>query len=104
MQVRSYTQYLDLESVGYADHGDYHCLATNVLQGERHEASSETVRVKVSGPPQVVRQSSGVIGLDGGDVRLEAEVCSDPSPSHTSWTWGEVVLASGEEMEGGRYR
>ena len=103
-KVRSYSDYLEIENVGYADQGDYHCIATNVIGGERKEVESGKVRLSVTGAPQVVRQNGGVIGLDGGDVRLEAELCSDPSPSETSWTWDEVVLPSGREMEDGRYR
>ena len=103
-EPRSYSEYLDLENVGYGDQGQYHCIATNVIQGERREVTSGYVTVTVTGAPQVVRKSSGVIGLDGGDVRLEAEVCSDPSPSQTSWTWGDIVLPSGGQAQDGRYR
>jgi len=103
-QVRSYSDYLELDNVGYSDQGEYHCVATNIIGGERKEIESAGVTISVTGAPQVVRQSGGVIGLDGGDVRLEAELCSDPSPSETSWTWADVVLPSGGEMEDGRYR
>ena len=103
-QVRSYNEYLDIESVGYSDQGQYQCIATNVIQGERMEVSSSFVTISVTGPPQVVRKSGGVIGLDGGDVRLEAELCSDPSPMETTWTWDQVVLPSGGQMGDGKYR
>ena len=61
--------------------------------------------VGVRGPPQVVSQSGQVVGIDGSDVRLEAEFCSDPSPSRSAWSWGGVVVESGEEEgQGGRFR
>ena len=103
-EVKSYSRYLEIERLSYSDQGEYICVATSLIRGERREVRGEGIRLTVSGAPQVVRQSRGVIGLDGGDVRLEAELCSDPAPSDTRWTWGEAVMREGEEREGGRVR
>ena len=85
-EVKSYSRYLDIERLSYSDQGEYTCVATTIIRGERREARGEGVWLTLTGAPQVVRQSRGVIGLDGGDVRLEAELCSDPAPSDTRWS------------------
>ena len=103
-KVRSYSSQLIIPSVSYRDQGQYHCLATNIIAGRRREEKSAEVVVGVRGAPQVVSQSGQVVGIDGSDVRLEAEFCSDPSPSRSSWSWEGVVVESGEEGGGGRYR
>ena len=102
--VRSYSSQLVVPSVSYSDQGQYQCTATNIIAGRRREEKSAVVMLGVRGPPQVVSQSGQVVGIDGSDVRLEAEFCSDPSPSRSSWSWEGVVVDSGEEGEGGRYR
>ena len=103
--VRSYSSQLLISSVSYRDQGQYSCTATNIIRGQRREKRSGPVVVGVRGPPQVVSQSGQVVGIDGSDVRLEAEFCSDPSPSRSAWSWGGVVVESGEEEgQGGRFR
>ena len=103
--VRSYSSQLLIPSVSYTDQGQYTCVATNIIAGRRRELKSSRVVLGVRGPPQVVSQSGQVVGIDGSDVRLEAEFCSDPSPSRSSWSWDGVVVESGEEEgEDGRYR
>ena len=79
-------------------------MVTSLIRGERREVRAQAIRLTVSGAPQVVSQSRGVIGLDGGDVRLEAELCSDPAPSDTRWSWGGAVMREGEQREQGRLR
>ena len=107
--VRSYSSQLDIPSVSYTDQGAFTCLAATNIAGRRREATSEEVEVEVRGPPQVLRQTGQVVGIDGSDVRLEAEFCSDPSPSLSSWSWagpgGErvEVRASVDQQEDGRY-
>ena len=64
-------------------------------QWERREVRGEGIRLSVSWAPQV-------IGLDGGDVRVEAELCGDPAPSDTRWTWGKAVMREGEERDSGQ--
>ena len=53
---RGYEQDLVIGDVGYSDHGEYTCRAINMIGGERREASSEVIRLHVSGVPQVVKQ------------------------------------------------
>jgi hypothetical protein len=101
---RSYTPRLVLEDVSYSDQGEYMCVATNRIGGQRREGRSEKVRVEVvMSPPQVVKQVGEVVGIHGTDVRIEAEFCSDPVPLHTAWKWGDTVLPTGSEV-GGRYQ
>ena len=40
-----------------------------------------------------------VVGVNGGDVRLEAEFCSDPLPLRNTWQWGGTVLPAGSELD-----
>ena len=47
---------LVIEDAGYSDQGEYTCRAINTVGGERREATSEVVRLQVSGVPQVVKQ------------------------------------------------
>lgn len=61
-----------------------------IAGGEKREARSSVVEVEVAGAPQAVAQAGEVVGLDGSDVRLEAEFCSDPHPTENTWQWDEV--------------
>ena len=102
-RTRSYTANLVVEDVGYGDQGEYRCVAINRIGGERREVESEPVKIEVTGAPQVVKQVGEVVGIHGSDVRLEAEFCSDPVPSESTWEWGGVVLPTGSEVDG-RYK
>ena len=51
---------LVIEDAGYSDQGEYTCKAINTVGGERREATSEVVRLRVSGVPQVVKQVRSV--------------------------------------------
>ena len=51
---------LVIEDAGYSDQGEYTCRAINAVGGERREATSEVVRLRVTGAPQVVKQVRSV--------------------------------------------
>ena len=53
---RGYESELVIEDAGYSDQGEYTCRAINNVGGERREATSEVIRLQVSGVPQVVKQ------------------------------------------------
>jgi hypothetical protein len=57
------------------------------------------IRLQVSGVPQVVKQVGDVVGVNGRDVRLEAEFCSSPLPLKNTWEWGGTVLPAGSELD-----
>ena len=104
-QVRKRSRMADMviEDVGYEDQGEYSCMASNSIGGERREVQSDVVRLEVAGVPQVVKEVGEVIGVNGRDVRLEGEFCSDPMPVRNTWEWGGVVLPAGSEVDG-RYK
>ena len=56
MVKRGYESELVIEDAGYSDQGEYTCRAINEVGGERREATSEVIRLQVSGVPQVVKQ------------------------------------------------
>jgi len=96
---RGYESELVIEDAGYSDQGEYTCRAINEVGGERREATSEVIRLQVSGVPQVVKQVGDVVGVNGRDVRLEAEFCSSPLPLKNTWEWGGTVLPAGSELD-----
>jgi len=96
---RGYEADLIIEDAGYSDQGEYTCRAVNMVGGEKREASSDVVTIEVSGVPQVVKQVGDVVGVNGHDVRLEAEFCSDPLPLKNTWEWGGTVLPAGSELD-----
>ena len=53
---RGYESELVIEDAGYSDQGEYTCRAINTVGGDRREATSEVIRLQVSGVPQVVKQ------------------------------------------------
>ena len=103
VRKRSHTADLVIEDVGYEDQGEYICMATNSIGGEKREVQSDVVRLEVAGEPQVVKEVGEVMGIHGRDVRLEGEFCSDPVPVKNTWEWGGVVLPAGSEVDG-RYK
>ena len=96
---RGYEAELVIGDAGYSDQGEYTCKAINMVDGERREASSNVIELKVSGVPQVVKQVGDVVGLNGRDTRLEAEFCSSPLPLRNTWEWGGTVLPAGSELD-----
>ena len=40
-----------------------------------------------------------MVGVNGRDVRLEAEFCSSPLPLKNTWEWGGTVLPAGSELD-----
>jgi len=96
---RGYEADLVIGDAGYSDQGEYTCRAINMVGGERRETSSDVIRIQVSGVPQVVKQVGDVVGVNGHDVRLEAEFCSDPLPLTNTWQWGGTVLPAGSELD-----
>ena len=104
-QVRKRSRMADLviEDVGYEDQGEYSCMASNSVGGERRQVQSDVVRLEVAGVPQVVKEVGEVVGVTGRDVRLEGQFCSDPMPVRNTWEWGGVVLPAGSEIDG-RYK
>jgi len=98
--IRSYTAEMVIENAVYGDQGDYKCVAINRIGGERRELESDFVRVEVIGSPVSVKGVGEVVGIHGTDVRLDAEFCSDPIPSESSWEWGDVTLPTGSELKG----
>ena len=103
VRKRSHTADLVIEDVGYGDQGEYICMASNSIGGERREVQSEAVKLEVEGVPQVVKDVGEVTGIHGRDVRLEGEFCSDPLPVKSTWEWEGVVLPAGSEVDG-RYK
>jgi hypothetical protein len=103
IRKRSHTADLTIQDVGYEDQGEYICVASNSIGGERREVQSEVVKIEVEGEPQLVKKEGEVIGIHGRDVRLEAEFCSDPVPVKNTWEWGGIVLPVGSEVDG-RYK
>ena len=93
---RSYTSDLVIEDVGYEDQGEYTCMASNSIGGERRQVQSDVVRLEVAGVPQVVKEGGEVTGRD---VRLEGQFCSDPMPVRNTWEWDGVVLPAGREID-----
>jgi len=103
VRKRSYTSDLAIEDVGYEDQGEYSCMASNSIGGERRQVQSEVVRLEVAGVPQVVKSVREVDGITGRDVRIEGHFCSDPMPVLNTWQWDGVVLPAGSEIDG-RYK
>jgi len=100
---RSKTAHLLIEDVRYEDQGEYSCMASNSIGGEMRQVQSEVVRLDVAGVPLVVKDLGEVVGVNGRDVILEGEFCSDPGPVKNTWEWGGVVLPAGSEVDG-RYK
>ena len=94
---------LVIGDTGYADQGEYTCVASNTIGGKQKKVQSEVVTVQVKGVPQVKVEDGDVVGITGSEVTLEKEFCSDPVPLRNTWEWDGVVLPSGSEIEG-RYR
>jgi len=103
VRKRSYSTNLVIEDVSYKDQGEYMCMASNLIGGERRQVQSEVVRLEVAGVPQVVNEGGKVTGVTGQDVQLEGQFCSDPMPVRNTWEWGGVVLPAGSEIDG-RYK
>jgi hypothetical protein len=89
---------LRLENVGWADEGEYRCVAYNVINGVRREMPSDLRFVlHVIGPPEIQARPSAEtedgmyesIGWAGEPVhRLKSRFCSRPPPRIVAWQWG----------------
>ena len=97
---------LRLENVGWADEGDYRCVAYNVINGVRREMPSDMRFVlHVIGPPEIQARPStetedGMyesIGWSGEAVhRLKTKFCSRPPPRIVAWQWGSSHIRAGK--------
>ncbi|XP_046628143.1 irregular chiasm C-roughest protein-like [Neodiprion virginianus] len=102
---------LRLENVQWSDEGEYRCVAYNVINGVRREASSDARYVlHVTGPPEIqTGASSAGESADGGDIRsigwagepvhrLRSRFCSRPPPRLVAWQWGSSHIRAGESI------
>ena len=97
---------LRLENVGWADEGEYRCVAYNVINGVRREMRSDMRFVlHVIGPPEIQARPSAEtedgmyesIGWTGEAVhRLKSRFCSRPPPRIVAWQWGSSHIRAGE--------
>ena len=58
--VGTRTSMLIISDVDFTHIGEYTCRAINEVGGERREATSEVIRLQVSGVPQVVKQVGSI--------------------------------------------
>ncbi|XP_031778768.1 hemicentin-2 isoform X2 [Nasonia vitripennis] len=99
---------LRLENVGWADEGEYRCVAYNVINGVRREMPSDLRFVlHVIGPPEIQARPSAEtedgmyesIGWAGEPVhRLKSRFCSRPPPRIVAWQWGSSHIRAGESV------
>ncbi|XP_011500520.1 PREDICTED: muscle M-line assembly protein unc-89 [Ceratosolen solmsi marchali] len=99
---------LRLENVGWADEGEYRCVAYNVINGVRREMPSDLRFVlHVIGPPEIQARPSAEtedgmyesIGWAGEPVhRLKSRFCSRPPPRIVAWQWGSSHIRAGESI------
>ncbi|CAH2048773.1 unnamed protein product, partial [Iphiclides podalirius] len=97
----SSTSQLQLHNVSYHQHGQYICVAKNYIGHEEKIHQSETITLKVLGPPMAV-DTRTVHAWGGGEARVQATVCADPFPDDASWLWGSWRLDVPSQI--GRYR
>ncbi|XP_058796810.1 hemicentin-2 isoform X2 [Phymastichus coffea] len=103
---------LRLENVGWADEGEYRCVAYNVINGVRREMPSDVRFVlHVIGPPEIQARPHGSgaergpdgvhesVGWAGEPVhRLKSRFCSRPPPRIVAWQWGSSHIRAGESI------
>ena len=89
---------LEIDNVTYSDQGEYICVAFNTIGDKRRETQSSPIKLEVSGVPQVLKNVGDFVAVNGHDVQLEAEFCSDPIPLVNTWQWDGIILPSGSEV------
>ncbi|CAH2048771.1 unnamed protein product, partial [Iphiclides podalirius] len=97
----SSTPQLQLYNVSYNQHGQYVCVAKNLIGLEERSHQSEAVALNVLGPP-VGPEALSAHGWSGAEARVQAAVCADPPPRKAAWLWGSLRLDVPSHM--GRYR
>ncbi len=82
VQKRGFDKTLVIPSVSYDDQGEFVCEAVNSIGGELRPVQSESIRVRVSGAPQVMRLRAEreVQVAVGQKARLGVTFCADPPP------------------------
>ncbi|CAK1580517.1 unnamed protein product [Parnassius mnemosyne] len=97
----SSTPQLQLYNVSYNQHGQYVCIAKNLIGLEERSHQSEPITLNVLGPP-VGPDTASAHGWSGNEAKVQTTVCADPPPRKASWLWGSLRLDVPSHM--GRYK
>ena len=88
--IRSYKKDFVIQNVTYDFQGEFVCKAVNIINGQKRSIQSDTIRVEVSGAPQVMQYHSkkSVMVSIGDEAVLEVPFCANPI-SNQSWHLGD---------------
>ncbi|XP_065561117.1 hemicentin-2-like isoform X2 [Artemia franciscana] len=93
-----------LGNLSYADQGYYFCVATNLINGNRRSAKSQTKFLRITGPPQFsYGHSTRFVFTRSTNAIIAVEFCSDPSPNKFLWKSEGILLEPGEVFFDGKF-
>lgn len=97
--IRGYSNQLVIENITYEHQGEFVCKATNNINGELRATQSDSIKVEVSGAPQVLGHSAQnqVVVPIGAEAVLEVEFCANPV-SNQSWHLGDMGSGNGNSI------
>ena len=87
--TRGYESKLSITDLEIEHSGNFFCIARSNIRGKTIKKKSNTVSVKVHGPPKIsdVNSIDSLVVMSGATVIVDIPFCSDPFPS-VNWLIG----------------